>query len=212
VSHASPSPSGPTAEQPEPDAGRRPTSRRQVVLLGTAVVVCGGALTGCGSDGAQPVAGDPATTSAGTTSAGTTSADAASPADTTTSTTSTSETHRTASTTRSATGSGPKASPSSSAEPDFSAGALAKLTSIPVGGAVVASGIVITRTSAAAVVGHSARCTHQGCQVAAQGGRLECPCHGSTFDLRSGTNLSGPAPSPLPAVRLVVKGGYVHRG
>ncbi|HUG43937.1 MAG TPA: Rieske 2Fe-2S domain-containing protein [Acidobacteriota bacterium] len=40
-------------------------------------------------------------------------------------------------------------------------------------------------------------CTHLGCIVKAAPGVLDCPCHGSRFDLQ-GTVLRGPAPSPLP--------------
>jgi Rieske Fe-S protein len=39
-------------------------------------------------------------------------------------------------------------------------------------------------------------CTHLGCTVEIHGQRLECPCHGSTYD-RSGSVLRGPAERPL---------------
>ncbi|HJV23811.1 MAG TPA: Rieske (2Fe-2S) protein [Holophagaceae bacterium] len=39
-------------------------------------------------------------------------------------------------------------------------------------------------------------CTHQGCTVGQGGPAFACPCHGSQFDL-NGTNVAGPAPSPL---------------
>ncbi|HUG40550.1 MAG TPA: Rieske (2Fe-2S) protein [Longimicrobiales bacterium] len=39
-------------------------------------------------------------------------------------------------------------------------------------------------------------CTHLGCTVEIQGARLECPCHGSTYD-RGGRVLRGPAERPL---------------
>jgi cytochrome b6-f complex iron-sulfur subunit len=40
-------------------------------------------------------------------------------------------------------------------------------------------------------------CTHLGCIVKTAPGVLDCPCHGSRFDLQGGV-LRGPAPSPLP--------------
>lgn len=43
----------------------------------------------------------------------------------------------------------------------------------------------------------SAVCTHLGCTVDLAGQGFHCPCHGSVFD-KSGTVVSGPAPSPLP--------------
>ncbi|MEX0891079.1 MAG: Rieske (2Fe-2S) protein [Gemmatimonadota bacterium] len=39
-------------------------------------------------------------------------------------------------------------------------------------------------------------CTHLGCTVEVRGERLECPCHGSTYD-RSGRVLRGPAERSL---------------
>ena len=64
----------------------------------------------------------------------------------------------------------------------------------------------------------SAVCTHLGCTVraeaiirpdpsdpdarkATQVFELACPCHGSRYDA-DGSNLSGPAPRPLPAFRV----------
>lgn len=41
-------------------------------------------------------------------------------------------------------------------------------------------------------------CTHLGCTVEVRGARLECPCHGSTYD-RLGRVLRGPAEAPLEA-------------
>ncbi len=40
-------------------------------------------------------------------------------------------------------------------------------------------------------------CTHAGCGIYIFAGqRLRCQCHGSEFDV-NGTNVAGPAPSPL---------------
>ncbi|MEW5958090.1 MAG: Rieske (2Fe-2S) protein [Chloroflexota bacterium] len=49
----------------------------------------------------------------------------------------------------------------------------------------------------------SAVCTHLGCTVARQGDELACPCHASRFSL-DGSNLSGPAPRPLPHLQLTL--------
>ena len=43
----------------------------------------------------------------------------------------------------------------------------------------------------------SAVCTHLGCTVGRSDDGYHCPCHGSAFS-DDGTNLSGPAPRPLP--------------
>ena len=49
----------------------------------------------------------------------------------------------------------------------------------------------------------SLRCTHKGCTVRPSGGELECPCHGSRFDL-AGTVLEGPASEDLEPVEVIL--------
>jgi len=57
--------------------------------------------------------------------------------------------------------------------------------------------ILVIRQSATSYTALSMLCTHAGCQVGSpSGGRIFCPCHGSTFDL-NGNVVGGPAPSPL---------------
>jgi thiosulfate dehydrogenase [quinone] large subunit len=54
---------------------------------------------------------------------------------------------------------------------------------------------------------YSAVCTHAGCTVRYDSGQklLVCPCHGSVFDPAHGAAvLSGPAPSPLTALKVAV--------
>lgn len=61
-------------------------------------------------------------------------------------------------------------------------------------------------------VAYSRICTHQGCTVAYQNGQLACPCHGSVYDPAHGARVvAGPAPQPLPAINVKVKGGQVFR-
>jgi cytochrome b6-f complex iron-sulfur subunit len=49
----------------------------------------------------------------------------------------------------------------------------------------------------------SAVCTHLGCLTAwnPELGIIACPCHGSKFQ-RNGTKIEGPAPKPLPWLRM----------
>lgn len=96
-------------------------------------------------------------------------------------------------------------------------GALTTLSAVPVGGAVVAKGadgksIVVAQPRSGTVVAFSAVCTHMGCQVAPQGAKLVCPCHGSQYDAFTGKVLQGPAPSPLPSVPVKVQGSDVVAG
>lgn len=49
----------------------------------------------------------------------------------------------------------------------------------------------------------AAVCTHLGCLTAwkPELGIIACPCHGSKFN-RDGTKIAGPAPRPLPWLRM----------
>jgi Rieske Fe-S protein len=119
---------------------------------------------------------------------------------------------------RSPSGTGASSSATSDASSSSAGGAsdaLAAVADVPVGGAVSSTldgkPILLTKQQAGTVVGLSAICTHQGCTVASDGGRLLCPCHGSVFAL-DGSVVSGPAPSPLPSVAVHVEGGEVLAG
>jgi Rieske Fe-S protein len=49
---------------------------------------------------------------------------------------------------------------------------------------------------------YDASCTHLGCQVHYNKSENFCPCHGGTFNARTGAVLAGPPPRPLPKIRL----------
>ncbi len=80
----------------------------------------------------------------------------------------------------------------------------AKSVSLPDG-----SPAVLARPTASTVACFSAICTHEGCTVAANGDRLDCPCHGSQFDALTGKVLRGPASRPLPAIPVRLSGSEV---
>lgn len=48
-------------------------------------------------------------------------------------------------------------------------------------------------------------CTHLGCIVKASAGGFDCPCHGSGFT-KDGTVRKGPAPKPLPWLKVSQNG------
>lgn len=54
----------------------------------------------------------------------------------------------------------------------------------------------------------SSICTHLGCVVKPAAEGFECPCHGSRF-AANGEVTKGPAPRPLPWLKVSVSGGTV---
>jgi rieske iron-sulfur protein len=71
-----------------------------------------------------------------------------------------------------------------------------------------------TRARAAeGVVAYSAVCTHQNCPVnmwSKERDGFVCSCHGSVYDPKNGAEvMAGPAPRPLPSLRLKVANGAV---
>jgi len=54
------------------------------------------------------------------------------------------------------------------------------------------------------------KCTHMGCNLSdgkLEGERVVCPCHGSTFDLKTGEVVRGPAKTPEPSFKVRVENG-----
>ncbi|WP_026311153.1 Rieske (2Fe-2S) protein [Parafrankia elaeagni] len=97
--------------------------------------------------------------------------------------------------------------------PGGTTGPLAQLSDVPADGGVVLSdaGIVLTRGSGDDIQGFSAVCTHQGCLVSSVAqGQINCPCHGSSFDARTGAPVAGPAKKNLPPVAVTVRDNAVY--
>ena len=105
-----------------------------------------------------------------------------------------------------------EATPSATAGAD---GSLAQVADIPVGGAISANAaaekILIVQATEGVITAFSAICTHQGCTVAPGNGELDCPCHGSRYDL-TGAVITGPAEEPLTPYPVHVKDGSVIAG
>ncbi len=88
---------------------------------------------------------------------------------------------------------------------------LAAVDAVPDGGGLILKDqkLVLTRTGTQ-VHCFSAVCTHQQCLVTSvSDGTINCPCHGSKFDVNTGAVVAGPAPSPLPPVAVAVTNGQV---
>jgi len=84
-----------------------------------------------------------------------------------------------------------------------------KTADIPVGGGKVLSdlGVVVTQPTAGVFKAFSSTCTHQGNQVGSvSDGTINCPFHGSKFDMASGEVKNGPATRPLPTKSVTVSG------
>jgi Rieske Fe-S protein len=63
--------------------------------------------------------------------------------------------------------------------------------------AIKGKDILFVRTGEKEIRAFNPECTHQHCQVRyGASGRIECSCHGSTFDM-DGKALGGPATQPL---------------
>ena len=56
----------------------------------------------------------------------------------------------------------------------------------------------------------SAVCTHAGCTVGYQGGQIVCPCHGGTFDPKTGAVTGGPPPTGLQQLKVIESGGSIY--
>jgi nitrite reductase/ring-hydroxylating ferredoxin subunit len=55
-------------------------------------------------------------------------------------------------------------------------------------------------------------CTHHGCPLhdgVLEGATIECECHGSIFDLRTGAVLRGPATEPIRVHAAEIRDGRV---
>jgi Rieske Fe-S protein len=89
---------------------------------------------------------------------------------------------------------------------------LGDTSDIPVGeGKIFADQkVVVTQPVAGTFKGFSSTCTHLGCTVnKVADGVIQCPCHGSKFSVTDGSVKGGPAPKPLPAAKVSVKGNQV---
>jgi Rieske Fe-S protein len=91
------------------------------------------------------------------------------------------------------------------------AAALAATADVPVGSGLIVDDVVLTQPSAGVFKAFSTVCTHAGCAVSKIAeGTIDCPCHGSKFNL-DGTVAKGPASRPLEPKDIAVEGTSIVR-
>ncbi|WP_432197612.1 Rieske (2Fe-2S) protein [Streptomyces sp. bgisy027] len=89
---------------------------------------------------------------------------------------------------------------------------LADTADIPVGGGTIFKDrkVVVTQPQQGEFKAFSAICTHQQCLVGSvSDGTINCPCHGSKFEITDGAVANPPATKPLPAMNIVVDGNSI---
>ncbi|MFD8718211.1 Rieske (2Fe-2S) protein [Streptomyces sp. NPDC059629] len=89
---------------------------------------------------------------------------------------------------------------------------LAQTSEIPEGGGMIfkEEKVVVTQPKAGEFKAFSAICTHMGCTVSqVADGTIDCPCHGSKFDITDGAVAHGPATKPLPPKSITVSGNSI---
>ena len=86
------------------------------------------------------------------------------------------------------------------------AAAIATTADVPVRSGLIIDDVVLTQPSAGVFKAFSTVCTHAGCSVSKiADGTIDCPCHGSKFNL-DGTVAKGPASRPLDPKPIAVEG------
>ncbi|MFE6847830.1 Rieske (2Fe-2S) protein [Streptomyces sp. NPDC057686] len=107
----------------------------------------------------------------------------------------------------------PASEPGSPSKPEPSgtragtAKALLKSSAVPVGGGTILKEekLVVTQPTAGSFRCFTAVCTHQGCLVnKVEAGTIDCPCHGSKFQIADGAVAHGPATRPLAEKQITV--------
>ncbi|MFG2880005.1 Rieske (2Fe-2S) protein [Streptomyces sp. NPDC048337] len=103
--------------------------------------------------------------------------------------------------TASATASAPASQPAGAGK------VIAKAADVPVGGGTILKEekLVVTQPTAGSFRCFTAVCTHQGCLVnKVEAGTIDCPCHGSKFQMADGAVAHGPATRPLAETKITV--------
>ncbi|MFD9334916.1 Rieske (2Fe-2S) protein [Streptomyces sp. NPDC060028] len=101
----------------------------------------------------------------------------------------------------------PQTSGPAASVPGTAGKALLQSSEVPVGGGTVLKDekLVVTQPTAGSFRCFTAVCTHQGCLVnKVEAGTIDCPCHGSKFQVADGAVAHGPATRPLAEKKITV--------
>ena len=105
-----------------------------------------------------------------------------------------------------------KAPPTTGGTAPEPANVITKTADVPVGSGVIVGEVVVTQAVAGDFKGFSSKCTHAGCAVnEVVDGTINCPCHGSKFNL-DGSVAHGPATKPLESKVVTVQGDSIVEG
>ena len=118
----------------------------------------------------------------------------------------------------SARGKGNGKSSSATSHPAAGGTVIAATSAIPVGNAksfidpATGQPAWAVHSASATFVAFSAICTHAGCTVQYDPSTVQfvCPCHGGTFDARTGRVVAGPPPTPLQAIPVRAVNGQLR--
>ncbi|MFJ8535165.1 Rieske (2Fe-2S) protein [Streptomyces sp. NPDC093591] len=101
-----------------------------------------------------------------------------------------------------------------SSTPSLSPGReLTTTADVPVGGGTILKDekVVVTQPKSGEFKAFSAICTHQRCTVGSvSDGTINCPCHGSKFNITDGSVANPPATRPLPEKKITVDGNSIR--
>jgi Rieske Fe-S protein len=87
-----------------------------------------------------------------------------------------------------------------------------KTTDIPIGGGTVFknANVVVTQPVAGTFKAFDATCQHLGCQViSVSDGKINCPCHGSQYNIADGSVARGPTTRGLFVKTVTITGDTI---
>ena len=95
---------------------------------------------------------------------------------------------------------------------------IARAADIPVGGSFVFNYpgehdiCLVVRTGHEQYFAYNQKCTHLSCAVVPDlaHGRLHCPCHNGSFEMRTGIPIAGPPRRPLERILLEIREGDLY--